>query len=188
MRRSGSGVSLVMIAVAIAASSSLLRATADEAPADKTEVSLNAEPKADDPGAAPTSPPQTALSEKTSASEAATKTSEEPTPCKFVPHAQAALALEAAKQSGNRDPYGKLMTVPEDGGGNDDLPATNRAVRDIIKARPGEELVICIAGCPTTDRVVYSQPAEKIVQSSAIGQQPASVVADAAAPVTGSPH
>lgn len=52
-------------------------------------------------------------------------------------------------------------TVPEDGVGVDDFPASSRLVRDVIKSRPSEDLIICVAGCrPGNDRVVYAQPSE----------------------------
>lgn len=54
-----------------------------------------------------------------------------------------------------------LYTVPEDGSGVDDIPASSRLVRDILAQRSNEDLIICIAGCrPGADRVVYSQPAD----------------------------
>lgn len=56
-----------------------------------------------------------------------------------------------------------LNTVPEDGAGNDDIPASSRLVRDILVQRSNEDLIICIAGCrPGADRVVYSQPADPV--------------------------
>lgn len=71
----------------------------------------------------------------------------------------------------------KLFSVPEDGSGNDDLPASSRLVRDIIQARSNEDLIICIAGCiPGTDRVVYAQP----IDPESKKKEP--VVSDAQAP------
>lgn len=55
-----------------------------------------------------------------------------------------------------------LHSIPEDG-----MPiqgATgpyNKQIRDLVAARPGEDLVICVAGCFSgRDRVVYAQPVE----------------------------
>jgi hypothetical protein len=56
-----------------------------------------------------------------------------------------------------------LNSVPEDG-----LPSetakgpNNRIVRQLMAARPNEDLIICVAGCFSgRDRVVYAQPIEK---------------------------
>ena len=52
-------------------------------------------------------------------------------------------------------------TIPEDGIGADDFPASSRLVRDVIKSRPSVDLIICVAGCrPGNDRVVYAQPSD----------------------------
>ncbi len=56
-----------------------------------------------------------------------------------------------------------LHTVPLDGGGDDLFPASSRLVRDLVKVRPKEDLIICIAGCNLgADRVVYSQPIDPL--------------------------
>jgi hypothetical protein len=67
-------------------------------------------------------------------------------------------------------------TVPEDGSGADDFPASSRLVRDILQTRASEDLIICVAGCrPGNDRVVYSQPSDpKAVPAPAVAAtQPA---------------
>ena len=54
-----------------------------------------------------------------------------------------------------------LHTIPLDGGGSEEIPASSRLVRDVVAVHPHEDLVICIAGCkPGQDRVVYAQPAD----------------------------
>ncbi|MEQ1716847.1 MAG: hypothetical protein ABL907_12810 [Hyphomicrobium sp.] len=81
----------------------------------------------------------------------------------------------------------KLYTVPEDGAPSDDLPAASRLVRDLTTAHPGEDLVICIAGCRQGDRVVYAQPAEPIVKKPAVAEAapaaPAAAQSNAPKPV-----
>lgn len=56
----------------------------------------------------------------------------------------------------------KLNTVPDDGLGPDLAKGTDsRLVRQLLAARPNEDLIICIAGCFSgRDRVVYAQPIE----------------------------
>ena len=77
-----------------------------------------------------------------------------------------------------------LHTVPEDGT-EDDFPASSRLVRDIIAARPNEDLVICVAGCrPGTDRVIFAQPADPMARRTNIAAQPDAAAA-ASKPVTG---
>lgn len=77
-----------------------------------------------------------------------------------------------------------LHTVPEDGA-EDDFPASSRLVRDIIAARPNEDLVICVAGCrPGTDRVIFAQPADPMARRTNIAAQPDAAAA-ASKPVTG---
>jgi len=50
--------------------------------------------------------------------------------------------------------------------------AENSLVRQLMAARPNEDLVICIAGCVSgRDRVVYAQPADR----SATARAPASM-------------
>jgi hypothetical protein len=55
-----------------------------------------------------------------------------------------------------------LNTVPDDGLGPDAAKGSNnRLVRQLLAARPNEDLIICIAGCFSgRDRVVYAQPIE----------------------------
>jgi hypothetical protein len=54
-----------------------------------------------------------------------------------------------------------LHSIPEDGMGTLDLPASSRLVREIVAVRRNEDLIICIAGCrPGFDRVVYAQPSD----------------------------
>ena len=54
-----------------------------------------------------------------------------------------------------------LHTIPLDGGGSEEIPASSRLVRDVIAVHPHEDLIICIAGCkPGQDRVVYAQPSD----------------------------
>jgi hypothetical protein len=56
-----------------------------------------------------------------------------------------------------------LNTVPEDGEPQNALGPNNAFVRELLAARPNEDLIICVAGCSNDrDRVVYAQPAEKI--------------------------
>jgi len=59
-----------------------------------------------------------------------------------------------------------LNTVPEDGMSSQNLGGRdNLLVRQLIAARPNEDLVICVAGCFSgRDRVVYAQPADKPVR------------------------
>lgn len=90
------------------------------------------------------------------------------TPCQFVPHAQAALVLAASQKNDKVDEYGKLMSVPQDGTSGE-FSDNNQRVRDILVARPQEDLVICVAGCPFTERVVFAQPAA-IQAFKALGQ------------------
>jgi hypothetical protein len=66
-----------------------------------------------------------------------------------------------------------LNTIPEDGldSGNVAGP-DNLLVRQLLSARPNEDLVICVAGCFSgRDRVVYAQPSEKIVRAPAVAPQ-----------------
>lgn len=66
-----------------------------------------------------------------------------------------------APAAGTAKPNMGPATVPEDGGGAEDFPASSRLVRDVLKARPTEDLIICVAGCrPGNDRVVYAQPSD----------------------------
>lgn len=65
-----------------------------------------------------------------------------------------------------------LHTVPEDGA-EDDFPASSRLVRDLISARPNEDLVICVAGCrPGADRVIFAQPADPMARRTNVAAQP----------------
>jgi hypothetical protein len=56
-----------------------------------------------------------------------------------------------------------LNTVPDDGLGPDVAKGPNsRLVRQLLAARPNEDLIICIAGCFSGhDRIVYAQPIER---------------------------
>lgn len=70
-----------------------------------------------------------------------------------------------------------LSTEPEDGA-QDDFPASSRLVRDLIAARPNEDLVICVAGCrPGTDRVIFAQPADPMAKRTNVAAQPVAVPA-----------
>ncbi len=73
-------------------------------------------------------------------------------------------------------------TVPEDGAGVDDFPASSRLVRDVLKSRPDEDLIICVAGCrPGNDRVVYAQPSDpKALPAVAAPEQAPQPVAERA--------
>lgn len=65
-----------------------------------------------------------------------------------------------------------LSTGPEDGA-VDDFPASSRLVRDLISARPNEDLVICVAGCrPGADRVIFAQPADPMARRTNVAAQP----------------
>src|SRR6185437_2651400 len=64
----------------------------------------------------------------------------------------------------NEEPAPKnLDSVPVDGlGPQVDEGANSRLVRQLMAARPNEDLVICVAGCFSgRDRVVYAQPIDK---------------------------
>jgi hypothetical protein len=81
----------------------------------------------------------------------------------------------------------KLFTVPEDGAPSDDVPASSRLVRDLVAAHPGEDLVICIAGCRPGDRVIYAQPADPMAKKPVVAQaqpQPATGAEPAKAEAT----
>lgn len=56
-----------------------------------------------------------------------------------------------------------LHSIPEDNLLFQNATGPDSAlIRRLIAARPGEDIVICVAGCFTErDRVVYAQPAEK---------------------------
>ena len=60
-----------------------------------------------------------------------------------------------------------LNTVPDDGLGPEAPKGPyNRLVRELLAARPGEDLVICVAGCYSNrDRVVYAQPMQREVRA-----------------------
>lgn len=78
-----------------------------------------------------------------------------------------------------------LYTVPQDGAGNEDIPASSRLVRDILAQRSNEDVIICIAGCrPGADRVIYSQPADPVPAKAApvAEAQPAATPAPAGEP------
>ena len=59
-----------------------------------------------------------------------------------------------------------LNTIPEDGLGAENVAGPdNLLVRQLLAARPKEDIVICVAGCFSgRDRVVYAQPAEKLAR------------------------
>ena len=59
-----------------------------------------------------------------------------------------------------------LNTIPEDGLGAENVAGPdNLLVRQLLTARPKEDIVICVAGCFSgRDRVVYAQPAEKLAR------------------------
>jgi hypothetical protein len=61
-----------------------------------------------------------------------------------------------------------LNTVPIDGLGPQVAKgADSRLVRQLMAARPNEDLVICVAGCFSgRDRVVYAQPIDKTAATS----------------------
>ncbi|HML28839.1 MAG TPA: hypothetical protein PKE16_08380 [Hyphomicrobium sp.] len=63
---------------------------------------------------------------------------------------------------------GNLNSVPEDGTASRDLPGSDGAlVKQILAARPNEDVVICIAGCYSgRNRVVYAQPSVKALRGS----------------------
>lgn len=55
----------------------------------------------------------------------------------------------------------RLHTIPEDGMATDQPPAATRFVREIMAARPSEDLIICVAGCYShRDKIIYAQPVE----------------------------
>ncbi len=66
-----------------------------------------------------------------------------------------------------------LNTIPEDGMTPVNVAGPdNILVRRLLAARPNEDLVICVAGCFSgRDRVVYAQPAEKLVRVPAAAPQ-----------------
>ncbi|WP_423415236.1 hypothetical protein RLW55_20570 [Hyphomicrobium sp. B1] len=63
---------------------------------------------------------------------------------------------------------GNLNSVPEDGASLRSLPGTDSPlVKQILAARPNEDLVICIAGCYAgRNRVVYAQPSSSALRGS----------------------
>lgn len=63
---------------------------------------------------------------------------------------------------------GNLNSVPEDGTASSDVPGTDGPfVKQILAARPNEDLVICIAGCYSgRNRVVYAQPSARVLRGS----------------------
>ena len=66
---------------------------------------------------------------------------------------------------------GSLNTIPDDGVQSDTATGpSNGIVRQLLAARPNEDLVICVAGCFSgSDRVVYAQPSEKPMAIKAPG-------------------
>ena len=61
------------------------------------------------------------------------------------------------------EPARNLNSVPEDGLGNATPKGPDsKLLRQLVNARPNEDLVICVAGCFSgRDLIVYAQPAEK---------------------------
>lgn len=73
--------------------------------------------------------------------------------------------VAAGAGSDDQVPKG-LNSVPIDGlGSRDKIGANNRLVRQLMAARPNEDLVICVAGCfSDRDRVVYAQPIDRKIK------------------------
>ena len=67
-----------------------------------------------------------------------------------------------------------LNTVPQGGGeGVYSSRDDNTFVKQILAARPNEDLVICIAGCYSgRDRVVYAQPTSRPASAQQVIPQP----------------
>ncbi|MFT3729999.1 MAG: hypothetical protein QM780_01050 [Hyphomicrobium sp.] len=63
---------------------------------------------------------------------------------------------------------GNLNSVPEDESSTKSgMSADNPLVKQIMAARPGEDLVICVAGCYTgRNRVVYAQPSANALRGT----------------------
>lgn len=135
-------------------------------------VSLSAPSFADAPKGAPSAPPSAA-------------------PPSSAPQGGAAHSGGGSAGPGQGVIRKIFHTIPEDGSGSvDDIPASSRLVRDIIKMHPKEDLIICIAGCrPGGERVVYAQPSDPQVapkpapvsEAPPLPEQPAAAAADAAA-------
>jgi len=94
----------------------------------------------------------------------------------FVPARAADSAAPATGTNWANTPAGGPVkikrSVPEDGMGVQDIPASSRLVRDILAARPHEDLVICIAGCNEgIDRVIYAQPADLEAKKPPVAEQ-----------------
>ncbi len=82
--------------------------------------------------------------------------------------------IEAAGADPDPQIKGKnLNTIPEDGMTPANVAGPdNLLVRRLLAARPNEDLVICVAGCFSgRDRVVYAQPAERLVRAPAVAPQ-----------------
>jgi hypothetical protein len=67
---------------------------------------------------------------------------------------------------------GNLNSVPEDG---TTLSETSRAdsplVKQILRSRPNEDLVICVAGCYSgANRVIYAQPSVQVLRGTRASQ------------------
>lgn len=63
---------------------------------------------------------------------------------------------------------GNLNSVPEDGASIRSQPGSDSPlVKQILAARPNEDLVICIAGCyEGRNRVVYAQPSARAMRGT----------------------
>lgn len=74
---------------------------------------------------------------------------------------------KVSAQSPTNIPDDNLGPANADGSGN-------RVVRQLLAARPGEDLIICMAGCfSDRDRVIYAQPANPKAASGASIANPA---------------
>ncbi len=82
--------------------------------------------------------------------------------------------IEAAGADPDPQVKGKnLNTIPEDGMTPANVAGPdNLLVRRLLASRPNEDLVICVAGCFSgRDRVVYAQPAERLVRAPVVAPQ-----------------
>jgi hypothetical protein len=83
-----------------------------------------------------------------------------------------------------------LNSVPIDGlGARSAKGPDGSLVRRLLAARPGEDLVICVAGCFSgRDRVVYAQPSDVSLKLRKSVELPAKSSASAAANFNSSPN
>ena len=82
--------------------------------------------------------------------------------------------IKSAGAAADPQPTGKnLNTIPEDGLGAENVAGPdNLLVRQLLAARPKEDIVICVAGCFSgRDRVVYAQPVEASQSSLSVAPQ-----------------